>query len=1528
MAKAIGSNRGPDSIKRRAPGQQRASTGPTEAERDLLAAILDAADQDPGQQLPAVAASLARCAGCRYAGIVLLDGDGASCAVSRAAGGAGYQRLPWGLFPGPEGRLCRAVMQGSAGAFIRNSRPPVSPATETPAGPTGVCPGIAFLESAALVPVKRLEATVGFMFVGDERPGRISPRAAAFMLRAGGYLGRSLRSLVPATGAADASRGFDEMELVTRLIENASDSIVISQDWRILYVNQKCADSFGLSREEMVGTTILRGAHPDDRASLMERYSRIINGERMPSGTVARGVDAEGRTRWLGVREMPFNWNGRPAIMHMVNDITDRIRAEEDLRRSEERYRRLVETANEAIAVVRDGAVTFVSPRIEQMTGYEVSELQGRPFSDFIHPDDLSMVAERYARGVSGKETSQAFEMRFMDKAGNVIWAHVNAVAHDWEGRPSVLALISDITEWKMANEALTASEERYRLLADNAVDVIFAADLYGRPNYVSPSVTHLLGYTVEEALQRPLAETLAPASMEWAARGTAHRLQSDRSGEQEASRSWTTEIEMVRQDGGHIWTEVTMTFTRRPDGRPVGIMGVVRDVSDRRRAEQALKASEERFRTLLENSRDAVAVVDEGLRIVYGSPSLSAVTGHSAEEWTGMRLADVQVHPDDLPSVLSGIEALMRQPGKSAQDVAVRYRHGDGSWHVLEASARNLLHDPRVEGLVFNFRDITTRRRMEQELEESERRYRLLAENASDVIFTSDLNMKPAYLSPSTRLLTGFSTQESCALDLDSWLTPASAGTALPAYRRLLSMARDGVELSPSQRTATVELVRRGGGTVWAEVRIDFLRDAAGEITGLVGVARDITDRRAAEMERERRLQLEVLISEISTAFISLPTESMDAGIRNALAAIAWFTGADHSYIFTFSPDGSTASLEHECCSEAVQPAKDRQGRLPTGSIPWLMGQISQGHTVQVARMADFPPEAHGEKALMEALAIKSAMAVPMVQDGSVTGALGLGCAEEGREWDSETVTALRLVAEMFSNALERRRMDRALRESERRYRLLAENITDVIWTTDMGPAITYMSPSAARLVGYTQEELGRLTVADLLTPESLEKGLALHADLTDRQAPGGGQGGEPLDHWIVEVELRRKDGSTFCAEEQVSFMRDEKGTLIGLLGVTRDISQRKLMQDALRLSEQKYRNLVEASPDGVLSVDGEGIIIDGNPGLCRLLGYERDALRGLEVRQFMVPRDLAAEPEYHARLSSGEVLELETEVIRRDGQALPVWLKMVMLPDSGATGIQTIVYFRDIADRRKIDEMKDEFIGLVSHELRSPLTVIIGALNTAMSEAPRLSPKETNQLLQDAALEAEQLSHLVSNLLELSRAQANRLVLHVEPVNLSKTVHKVVRSIERQSPRHRFLVDLPARLPPVPADQLRLERVLHNLLENSVKYSPKDTEIRVSARKEAGRLVVSIADQGPGISREDQARLFKPFQQLGNPMLDHTKGAGLGLLVCRRLVEAHGGRIWVESEPGQGATFSFTVEAGPSERPQGWRTGITPRS
>jgi PAS domain S-box-containing protein len=326
-------------------------------------------------------------------------------------------------------------------------------------------------------------------------------------------------------------------------------------------------------------------------------------------------------------------------------------------------------------------------------------------------------------------------------------------------------------------------------------------------------------------------------------------------------------------------------------------------------------------------------------------------------------------------------------------------------------------------------------------------------------------------------------------------------------------------------------------------------------------------------------------------------------------------------------------------------------------------------------------------------------------------------------------------------------------------------------------------------------------------------------------------------------------------------------------------------------------------------LSLDSNVRIIDCNSGVCQLLGYSQKELQGKDIRE-LLPDEAPEQPSsYYNQLIKNGLVETEFELLRHDGQALPVWAKVVGVHNTEGDLTQALVYIRDIAERKKLDQLKDEFIGLVSHELRSPLTVVIGAVNTALTEAERLSPEETGQLLQDAASEAESLSHLLGNLLELSRAQAERLFLYVEPINIKNVVHTIVEKMEQNNTSHRFTVDLPERLPQVPADQLRLERIFHNLLENAVKYSPRGSEIRIFAKPENDHIVIGVSDQGAGISLQDQAKIFGPFQRLEDSVRTGVKGIGLGLLVCRRLVEAHGGKIWVESEPGQSTTFLFTL-------------------
>jgi signal transduction histidine kinase len=224
-----------------------------------------------------------------------------------------------------------------------------------------------------------------------------------------------------------------------------------------------------------------------------------------------------------------------------------------------------------------------------------------------------------------------------------------------------------------------------------------------------------------------------------------------------------------------------------------------------------------------------------------------------------------------------------------------------------------------------------------------------------------------------------------------------------------------------------------------------------------------------------------------------------------------------------------------------------------------------------------------------------------------------------------------------------------------------------------------------------------------------------------------------------------------------------------------------------------------------------------------------------------------------------------------------------------------------------RKIDQLKDEFIGLVSHELRTPLTVILGALNTIMTEEDRLSRKQIKQLIGDAYYEAETLSDILANLLELARAQANRLQINEEPVNIRETIDTVVKKMSQQIlPRQVNIVC--EKSITVNADRVRLQRILHNLLDNAVKYSSSGNKIDVIVKKLNNEVLIGVKDRGIGIPSELQGKLFEPFQRL-EQQNNKATGTGLGLVVCRRLVEAHGGRMWVESQPGQGSTFQFTL-------------------
>jgi PAS domain S-box-containing protein len=467
-----------------------------------------------------------------------------------------------------------------------------------------------------------------------------------------------------------------------------------------------------------------------------------------------------------------------------------------------------------------------------------------------------------------------------------------------------------------------------------------------------------------------------------------------------------------------------------------------------------------------------------------------------------------------------------------------------------------------------------------------------------------------------------------------------------------------------------------------------------------------------------------------------------------------------------------------------------------------------------------------------------------------------------------------------------ERRQTEEALRETKDYLENLINyaNAPIIVWNPEF--RVTRFNHASERLTGRSVHEvLGNKL--DILFPDDSRDESTKHI----REATSG-------KRWeVVEIPIKHKDGGVriLLWNSATIFAPDGK-TAIATIAQGQDITERKW-------SEEQYHTIVRTAMDGFWLTDGEGKILDVNDSYCKLTGYSREELLTMSVTDLEAvesPKETARRIE---RLRKKGYGRFETRHRSKNSQVIDVEVSVNYTEDGGG---RFFVFVRDITERKRTEQLKDEFIGLVSHELRTPLTVITGSLRTAMSEG--LSQEDVHELLQNAAEGADSLAAILENMLELSRYQAGRLQLRIEPVTIAEAAKNVIEVLKRQGIGRQFLIDVPRELPPVDADPVRVERILFNLMENAAKYSPEDSKITVSSRMQDGLVVTSVTDHGQGISQDDQPKIFELFRRL-EASRSLTKGAGLGLVVCKRLVEAQGGWIKVESEPGKGSTFSFAL-------------------
>lgn len=515
---------------------------------------------------------------------------------------------------------------------------------------------------------------------------------------------------------------------------------------------------------------------------------------------------------------------------------------------------------------------------------------------------------------------------------------------------------------------------------------------------------------------------------------------------------------------------------------------------------------------------------------------------------------------------------------------------------------------------------------------------------------------------------------------------------------------------------------------------------------------------------------------------------------------------------------------------------------------------------------------------------------------------------------------------------------------------RAALEVAPDAVVITGEDGTILLANRQAETVFGYDRDELIGMSIEHLMPENERARHAAHRANYANNpHTRPMGQG--------LELSAQRKDGSLLPVEISLSPLTE--GGVTHAVAIIRDITPRQQLEAALRRAEAAaaarareaesqlalLQLIVDALPSGVYLVRGAaGRLVLANHAAQLVWGAPWP--RGQAMTDFLAQSGVSILGSDGLALTEDDLATLRVartgagirqfqEVVRRpDGARMPILLNAVALPASvlalgdAESGTESepgaLVVLQDVAALKETERLKDEFIGIAAHELRNPLAALRGfaemlSLQTARGHGPPLADWQAEAV---AAIDvaSQRLVEMTDDLLDVTRLQSGRLELHRHPEDLVALVCRCVARAQGQSPRHAITLAAPLEPLVLPLDATRIEQVVGNLLTNAIKYSPAGGTIAVEIRPEpaANRVVVRVRDSGIGIPADQQSKLFNRFARADNAQTLGIPGTGLGLYLCRELVERHGGRIWLASAAGQGATFAFSL---PLRDPEGER-------
>jgi PAS domain S-box-containing protein len=532
---------------------------------------------------------------------------------------------------------------------------------------------------------------------------------------------------------------------------------------------------------------------------------------------------------------------------------------------------------------------------------------------------------------------------------------------------------------------------------------------------------------------------------------------------------------------------------------------------------------------------------------------------------------------------------------------------------------------------------------------------------------------------------------------------------------------------------------------------------------------------------------------------------------------------------------------------------------------------------------------------------------------------------------WNAVSVPEQQLIYAVAREITERKRVETALRYSEERFRGLVNGVRDyAIFMLDPAGDVASWNEGAKRIKGYEVEEIVGRHFSCFYSPEDVQSGKpARELQLAVRN------GSYQEEGWRL-----RKDGSRFWADVVITALHDEKGELRGFSKVTRDISEQKRAKQMLQESEERHRKLFDNNPHPTWVYDRETLrFLAVNAAAVRKYGYSSSEFSAMTIKDIRPPEDVPALLESVSNVQEGSEKVSDWRHRRKDGSIIDVEITSYSLNFSGRpaeviVAVDVTQRKRDEAEKRKFTDrlavanqeldlrnreveratkLKSKFLASMSHELRTPLNAIVGFSELLAEGTPGQLNDKQRRFVEHIKQGSAHLLQLINDILDLSKIEAGQLELRCEDFNVADALPEVLSTIRPLAMAKNIQVQqtVPTQAP-IHADRVRFKQIMYNLLSNAVKFTPKGGTISIDCSEAGSHVSLSVTDTGIGIRPEDQRMIFEEFRQVEGSSAAAQQGTGLGLAITRRLVEQQGGKISVQSEPGKGSKFTFTLPAG----------------